>query len=70
MYWFGFLDNGCDAGELDWASIGDTWGVATSRLAGWEQLECSSSHPLLDAPLNGIGRDGNRNGPILAKYVA
>ncbi len=70
MYWLGFLDNGRDAGELDWAAIGGTWGVATSRLVGWEQPDGSSHHPLLDAPLDGIGRDGNRNGAILAKYVA
>ena len=36
MYWLGFLDNGRDAGELDWQTIGGTWGCATSNLTKWE----------------------------------
>ena len=35
MYWLRFLDQARDAGELDWAAIGGTWGVATSRLNDW-----------------------------------
>ena len=26
MYWLGHLENGRDAGEMDWAAIGGTWG--------------------------------------------
>ena len=70
MYWLGFLDNGRDAGELDWSAIGGTWGVATSRLIGWEPPKGSFSHPLLDAPLSRIAHGDNKNGMILAKYVA
>ena len=36
MYWLGYLDNGRQAGELDWKAIGGTWGCATSLLAKWE----------------------------------
>lgn len=36
MYWLGYLDNGKQAGELDWKAIGGTWGVATSNLCKWE----------------------------------
>lgn len=36
MYWLGYLDNGRDAGELDWKSIGGTWGCATSNLMKWQ----------------------------------
>ena len=32
MYWLDFLSNGRDAGELDWETIGGTWGIATSKL--------------------------------------
>ena len=70
MYWLGFLGNGRDAGELDWSAIGGTWGIATSRLIAWEQPNESFTHPLLDAPLSRIAHDGNKNGFILAKYVA
>ncbi len=70
MYWLGFLENGRDAGELDWSAIGGTWGVATSRLIDWEPTEGLVHHPLLEAPLKGIGHAKNKNGVILAKYVA
>jgi len=70
MYWLGFLDNGRDAGELDWSAIGGTWGVATSRLIDWEEPNGAFTHPLLLAPLTRIAHDDNKNGIILAKYVA
>ena len=70
MYWLGFLDNGRDAGELDWSAIGGTWGVATSRLGDWKHPRESFTHPLLDAPVSRIADAGNKNGGVLAKYVA
>lgn len=36
MYWLGYLQNGRDAGELDWQAIGGTWGCATSKVGKWE----------------------------------
>ena len=70
MYWLGFLDNGRDAGELDWSAIGGTWGVATSRLVDWTRSAKPLTHPLLDAALDGIAHYDNKNGKILANYVA
>ncbi len=70
MYWLGFLNNGRDAGELDWLAIGGTWGVATSRLNDWKRPTGSFRHPLLDAALNAIAHHDNKNGQILANYVA
>ncbi|MDE0680724.1 MAG: DNA methyltransferase [Gammaproteobacteria bacterium] len=70
MYWLGFLDNGRDAGELDWSAIGGTWGIATSRLNDWKQPKDDFTHPLLDAPLSKIAHSENKNGRILANYVA
>jgi len=70
MYWLGFLDNGRDAGELDWSAIGGTWGVATSRLIDWERPAQPFRHPLLDAALDGIAHHDNKSGKILANYVA
>ena len=70
MYWLGFLDNGRDAGELDWAAIGGTWGVATSKLGDWERPGDSFEHPLLERALEGMRHHDNRNGRLLANYVA
>ena len=70
MYWLGFLDNGRDAGELDWTAIGGTWGIATSRLLDWERPTEPFRHPLLDEALDGIEHHDNKNGRLLANYVA
>lgn len=35
MYWLGYLNDGREAGELDWKAIGGTWGVATSNVGKW-----------------------------------
>ena len=70
MYWLGFLDNGRDAGNLDWSAIGGTWGVATSRLMDWKHSTEPFQHPHLDAAMDGIARYDNKSGKILANYVA
>jgi len=36
MYWLGYLSDGRQAGDLDWAAIGGTWGCATSNLTRWQ----------------------------------
>jgi hypothetical protein len=64
MYWLGFLDDGRQAGELDWRAIGGTWGVATSKLSRWQpeaDLELPRLRPLL--------RKIEKESPILARYV-
>ena len=69
MYWLRYLTEPADAGELDWSAIGGTWGVATSRVGGWE--------PEQDLPLDGeltgtceaIRSSGGRNADLLARYV-
>lgn len=70
MYWLGFLHNGRDAGELDWSAIGGTWGIATSRLGGWEPPRTAFTHPILETALCRIAHGDNKNGVILAKYIA
>ncbi len=70
MYWLGFLGSGRDAGELDWLAIGGTWGVATSRLIDWERPREPLRNALLDEALDRIAHHDNRNGKILANYVA
>lgn len=70
MYWLGFLDSGRDAGEMDWAAIGGTWGIATSRLNEWERTDEHFRSKKLTAALNCIAHAENKNGTLLAKYVA
>jgi hypothetical protein len=70
MYWLGFLENGRDAGELDWMAIGGTWGIATSRLADWERAEEHFNSPHLTEAVQAIAHADNKNGVLLAKYVA
>lgn len=70
MYWLGFLQNGRDAGELDWTTIGGTWGIATSRLTEWERPEKRFNSEHLTIVLQTISHADNKNGALLAKYVA
>jgi len=70
MYWLGFLVNGRDAGELDWSAIGGTWGIATSRLIGWERNGDRLKNGLLEGALERIAHEDNTSGHILANYVA
>jgi hypothetical protein len=70
MYWLGFLGDSRSAAELDWASIGGTWGVATSRLNNWQPSSdgfCPRHFKLI---LNRIASDRNPNGRLLSNYVA
>ena len=69
MYWLGYLANGRAAGELDWASIGGTWGIATSRLMEWkpdgDRYRCARLESILDR----IKHPDNANGALLANYI-
>ena len=70
MYWLGFLVDGRDAGELDWAAIGGTWGVATSRLTAWRRPAEGFESDQLSCVLDRIAHHSNKSGELLAKYVA
>jgi hypothetical protein len=64
MYWLGFLDDGRQAGALDWQAIGGTWGSATSQLMTWEPEQ-----PLELPKLRNLARRIARHSPLLARYV-
>ena len=70
MYWLGYLNDGREAGELDWAAIGGTWGIATSRLTDWKRPADCFETPYLTEVLLQIAHLNNRNGYMLANYVA
>ncbi|HEY8447236.1 MAG TPA: hypothetical protein VIL01_09020 [Thermomicrobiales bacterium] len=69
MYWLGFLKTGRDAGELDWAAIGGTWGIATSRLGQWQRPAESFRPAWLDDVLDQIATRGHKSSHLLAAYV-
>jgi hypothetical protein len=70
MYWLGYLTTGRDAGELDWSLIGGTWGIATSRLAEWSPPKDAFCPAYLRKTLLEISHADNKNGVLLATYVA
>ena len=70
MYWLGYLRSGRDAGEMDWAAIGGTWGVATSRLIEWKRPAEPLQSAILDEALRRMAHHHNKNGKLLANYVA
>lgn len=70
MYWLGFLGKGRDAGELDWTAIGGTWGIATSRLTGWQRPPEQFKSARLESILAQIAQADNKSGVVLANYVA
>ena len=68
MYWLGFLENGEEAGELDWKAIGGTWGSATSRLGSWTQTNARLPVSLLKT-CSAIKNSNEKNGDTMATYV-
>jgi hypothetical protein len=70
MYWLGFLKRPGDAAELDWASIGGTWGAATSRLNDWEPATGTFRPAHFCQILELIADHRNANGRLLSRYVA
>ena len=70
MYWLGYLEQGRDAGELDWSTIGGTWGVATSRLAEWSPSGNWWVPGELRAVVSAISDANGSNSEILAMYVS
>ena len=70
MYWLGYLSKGRDAGELDWRTIGGTWGIATSRLSRWSAKAACWLPERLAPILSKIASGGKANGMLLSNYVA
>jgi len=70
MYWLGYLNDGRDAGEMDWSAIGGTWGIATSRLTEWEPSPDGFCPSYLDAVLSSIRIANHKSGVLLSNYVA
>ena len=69
MYWLGYLANGRGAGELDWNTIGGTWGIATSRLAEWTPCRDWWVPDELHTVVSAISNARDVNGQLLSNYV-
>lgn len=70
MYWLGYLNNGRDAGDMDWSAIGGTWGIATSRLAEWQRSSDGFYPAYFDAILSRIRGADKKSGVLLSNYIA
>ena len=69
MYWLGFLTNGRQAGELDWAAIGGTWGCATSNLNSWQpDLLKTIPYPNFDRIVFNVSQENKLLGQYIHKY--
>lgn len=68
MYWTKFLNTAREAGELDWETIGGTWGTATSKLQHWKS--CGLEPPaLLKQIVCQILETKEKNALLMANYV-
>ena len=65
MYWLGYLHEAREAGDLDWAAIGGTWGIATSRLTQWTSAGAVVQHDGFDQIIDHIAH----RSLLLANYV-
>ena len=66
MYWLGYLQDGRQAGELDWQAIGGTWGCATSNLMRWQPSEINRvPFESFEQTISGI----SKRSEILGRYV-
>lgn len=69
MYWMRYLSAAEEAGELDWNTIGGTWGSASTRVSKWRPSKADETPieveilPIVNGILEG------KSGRILAPYV-
>ncbi len=68
MYWTKFLQEAREAGELDWEAIGGTWGIATSRLKGWQPERSDLPSEVFDV-CKMIEKSENKNSLLMSRYV-
>ena len=68
MYWLDYLKSSDDASDLDWETIGGTWGAATSKLATWKSKTTMLPTYLLDIAQN-ISNADNKSALLMANYV-
>lgn len=68
MYWLDYLKTADDASNLDWRTVGGTWGSATSKLSTWHQKTNLLPQYLHDIAVK-ISTTENKSAKLLANYV-
>ncbi len=69
MYWLKFIVEAREAGELDWQTIGGTWGIATSRLNQWQPMNNIFQSAHLNMVIGEITKGDFKNGDLLSRYI-
>jgi DNA modification methylase len=68
MYWLDYINTPDDASDLDWRTIGGTWGSATSKLSMWEKKTDLLPDYLFDIA-ESISAADNKSAGLMANYV-
>jgi len=68
MYWIKFLRNSSDAGQLDWETIGGTWGIATNNLKKWKPVNRNLPERLYEI-CEKIKTSEDKNSEVMSLYV-
>jgi DNA modification methylase len=68
MYWLKFITTAVDSSDIDWDSIGGTWGAATSKLLTWKPVADFKSKQLQDT-VKTIAGTNEKNSHIMSIYV-
>jgi DNA modification methylase len=69
MYWLDYIETSTEASDLDWASIGGTWGSATSKLGQWASAKNGEMPKTLYNVATEISKAGNKSSGLMANYV-
>ena len=71
LYWLGYIKEAREAGNLDWDTIGGTWGIATSRLNDWGVNSNEIFYPddFLKI-IEKIKKADGKNALLLSKYLS
>jgi hypothetical protein len=68
MYWLKFITTSRASSDIDWESIGGTWGSATSKLLTWNpKIEVKSN--LLKETVKAIAGTPEKNSYLMSIYV-
>ena len=68
MYWLKFIESTTDSSDIDWKSIGGTWGAATSKLLSWKP-ESDINFKYLKETVYLIEKTNEKNSKLMSIYV-
>jgi hypothetical protein len=68
MYWTGFMHTSLEASDIDWSSVGGTWGSATSKLMNWNRSVRPFSD-LLEFAYRKIVASNGKSALLMANYT-